>query len=459
VGEAAIPPIRNFNHMLGIDEAEFIVATQGTFKLGIEFHGWGRPNESYMHPFGYTGGKINGLSFHPFWIKARRAGRAGEWGDYGLNTLAARADRFAWPDPNPASPLSALSYAYHFDAALYAGFLRRIAEARGVERIEATVEAVKQDPRDGTLTGLGLADGREIEGDFFFDCTGFRALLIGETLKVPYMDWSHHLPVNRAVAVPSERMSAPMPYTQAIARPAGWRWRIPLQHRTGNGYVYAADHLADDAAADHLLQNLDGRALAEPRFLRFTSGRRERTWVGNCLAVGLAGGFLEPLESTSIHLIQNALTRFATVFPTRRNDDLSSSHYNRLMTQEVENIRDFLIFHYHVNERVGEPLWDALRYMRVPDSLTEKIELFKARGLTQFPGQTVFQEENWMAVMLGQGLVPQTHDPLIDALPDDALYSTLDAIRRDCLSAVERMPMHDAVLRQIQASNPSSRKF
>ncbi len=447
VGEATIPPIRNFNHALGINEAEFIRATQGTFKLGIEFRDWTRHGHAYMHPFGYTGGKINGQSFHPFWIKARQMGRARDFPDYSLNTLAAYAGKFDWPDANPASPKAAMSYAYHFDAGLYAAFLRQVAESRGVERIEATIETVRLNGEDGTVDAVLLRDGRAVTGDFFFDCSGFRALLIGEALKVPYVDWSHCLPANRAVAVPSQKLGAPTPYTRATARPAGWQWRIPLQHRTGNGYVYASDYISDDAAAASLLGSLDAPALSEPRFLKFTAGRRERVWVGNCLAVGLSGGFLEPLESTSIHLIQNSLTRLATLFPTRRKDTLSSAYYNRAMADEVDAIRDFIIFHYHVNGREGEPLWDRLRSMAIPDSLAEKIALFKARGLTSFVGQTIFQEENWISVMLGQGLMPQAWDPLIDKVDEATFLAVLEQIHMDCKKTVAAMPLHEAALR------------
>ena len=450
VGEASIPPIRNFNHMLGIKEADFVHATQGTFKLGIEFVGWREPGHRYMHPFGYTGGKINGQSFHPFWIKAHGQGRTEAFAHYSLNTLAAYAGKFDWPDTNPASPKATMAYAYHFDAGLYAGFLRELAEGRGVHRIEATIADVKLNAEDGAVDAVVLNDGREIAGDFFFDCSGFRALVIGQALNTPFHDWSNLLPANRAVAVPSARTEPLLPYTRATAQSAGWHWRIPLQHRTGNGYVYAGDFIGDDAAAESLLGALDAPATAEPRFLKFTTGRRAAAWVKNCVAIGLSGGFLEPLESTSIHLIQNALTRLGSVFPTRRLDGLSAALYNRMMAAEVENVRDFLVFHYHVNGRTGEPLWDYLRHMAIPDSLREKIALFEERGLTTFPDQTVFQEENWISVMLGQGVVPRTHDPLIDGVDEAGVFAALEQIRRGCAQAVTAMPTHEAALDRLR---------
>ncbi|WP_031220566.1 tryptophan halogenase family protein [Asticcacaulis benevestitus] len=450
VGEATIPPIRAFNHSLGINEAEFMRATQATFKLGIEFRGWREPGHTYMHPFGYTGAKINGQSFHPFWIRARQMGQGHAFAEYSLNTLAAYAGKFDWPSADPSSPKSTLAYAYHFDAALYAAYMRRLSETRGVQRLEATITHAKRSAEDGGIDTLCLSDGREVAGDFFFDCSGFRALLIGEAMNVPFEDWSNHLPANRAVAIPSGVSQDILPYTQATAQSAGWHWRIPLQHRTGNGYVYASDFISDEAAAASLLQALDAPPMADPRVLKFTTGHRKAFWVKNCLAIGLSGGFLEPLESTSIHLIQNALTRLSSVFPTRRIDGVSARLYNRVMSEEFETIRDFLIFHYHVNGRQGEPMWDYLRHMSIPSSLAEKIDLFCERGLTSFPNQTVFQEENWMSVMLGQGLVPQTFDPLVGAVPDAGMLAALKQIHQTCLQTLSEMPAHTVALKKAQ---------
>ena len=448
VGEAPIPPIRVFNQMAGIDEAAFMRATQGTFKLGIEFVDWWRQGERYMHAFGAPGQAIRGVSFHAYWLKARASGYPHPLSDFWMSEIAARAGRFDWPSSDLRSPKSGLNYAYHFDAGLYAGFLRQLSEARGVSRVDGTIVEARRNA-DGLIERLTLSDGRAIEGDFFIDCTGFRALLIGQALGVPYDDWSRWLPADRAVAVPCALPdgASPVPYTRATARSAGWQWRINLQHRTGNGYVYVSDHISDDAAADVLLNSLDGRALGDPRILRFTTGRRSARH-GNCLALGLASGFLEPLESTSIHFIQHGLIKFAALFPTARHDPLSASHYNRIMAEEMEQVRDFLVLHYHANARHGEALWDRMRAMEIPASLTEKIDLFRARGLAIFPGQTLFSEPNWLAVMLGQGVVPETWDPLADTGDLDQIREGFNAVRQAIARTAQAMPAHAEVLRR-----------
>ncbi|MDE1145922.1 MAG: tryptophan 7-halogenase [Azospirillaceae bacterium] len=446
VGEATIPPIQFFNKTVGIDEAEFMRATEGTFKLGIEFVDWVRPGQRYMHPFGQPGQPLQGSSFHAWWLRLKAAGYPHPLSDFWMSEVLAYKNRFDFPTTDTRSPKSSLSYAYHFDAGLYAQFLRRIAEGRGVQRIEGTVRHVALDGADGTVQHLDLSDGRRVEGDFFIDCTGFRGLLIGDALGREYEDWSHYLPANRAVAVPSARVSDPLPYTRATARAAGWQWRINLRHRTGNGYVYVADHISDDEAARTLLANLEGEALADPRFLRFTTGRRRQSRHKNVLAVGLSSGFLEPLESTSIHFIQHALIKFAATFPLAKDDPVSAGLYNRIMADELEQVRDFLIFHYHANQRVGEPLWDQVRTMPIPDSLAEKMDLFRHRGCAIFPNQTLFQEPNWLAVLLGQELTPQGYDPLVDNAPLDEIRAGFDGMRRAIQQVAESCRPHEAFL-------------
>ncbi len=446
VGEATIPPIQFFNQVAGIPEADFMRATQATFKLGIEFVGWTRPGERYMHPFGQPGQPIGGVSFHAYWLRARKLGYDAPLADFWMSEVAADAGRFDRPSPDKRSPKHGLAYAYHFDAGLYAKYLRTVAEGRGVERVEGTIADVALDAIDGTISHLLLTDGRRLDGDFFIDCTGFRALLIGEALGQVYESWSHYLPADRAVAVPCARVTEPVPYTTATARQAGWQWRINLQHRTGNGYVYASDHISDDAAADTLMNSLDGEALADPRILKFTTGRRTGRHR-NCLAVGLSSGFLEPLESTSIHFIQHALVKFAATFPLHRDDTLATALYNRMMADEMVQVRDFLVFHYHANQRHGESLWDYVRNMAIPDSLAEKIALFRERGLAVFPGQTLFQEPNWVAVLLGQGITPQAYDPLADAVPEGEMMRGFVDIRKGYAAAAQAMPSHDAFLK------------
>jgi tryptophan halogenase len=463
VGEATIPPITFFNKVVGVDEGRMLAATQGSFKLGIEFVGWGDPAGRYLHPFGYYGAPMEGVSFHAYWLRARRLGYKADLAEFSLSCLAAKAGRFDWRVDDPHDPRAAMAHAYHFDASLYAKLLREVAEARGVRRVERTIRGVDLDPLDGTIASLALDDGEALAGDFFIDCSGFRGLLIGDALKVGYDDWSRFLPADRAVAVPSARFEDPIPYTRAIADTAGWRWRIPLQHRTGNGYVYVSDHIGDDAAADVLLASLarehpDNKALADPRFLRFTTGRRKQSRVKNCAAIGLSSGFLEPLESTSIHLIQHGLIKLAGSFPLAKNDPAAAGIYNRIMGEEMEQIRDFLIYHYHANRRVGEPLWDRLRHMAVPDSLREKMELFRTRGATIFPNQTIFQEPNWLAIMMGQQGEPEGYDPLADLMDERLMAERLQQVRIACLKAVERMPTHAQVLGRFTAADGAKGK-
>ncbi|MDQ1153253.1 tryptophan halogenase family protein [Brevundimonas sp. SORGH_AS_0993] len=445
VGEATIPEILKFNARLGIDEADFLRETKATFKLGIEFDGWRREGERYFHPFGAFGLDMEGIAFHHFWLKARAEGGDEPLETYSMAWQAARRGRFAHPQGGPQSPLSSLGYAYHFDAGLYAAFLRRFAEGQGVVRHEGKVVEVRRG-EDGDLSGLTLDDGRTIEGDFFIDCTGFIGLLIERTLEAGYEDWSRWLPCDSAVAVPCERAGPLSPYTRATAREAGWQWRIPLQHRVGNGYVYASDHISHDAAEAALMARLEGPALAEPRRLRFKTGRRRECWKRNCVAVGLSSGFLEPLESTSIHLIQSAITKLINLFPAKRDDDGLRATFNALMEEEFTTVRDFLILHYKVTERAGTTFWDEVRTMTVPDRLVEKIALFQATGRIVRRDHDIFAESSWLAVAVGQGVKPTGRHPVSDVLGRDENRGRLAAIRDSIWRTADALPSHEEAL-------------
>jgi len=446
VGEATIPAILLFNKLLGLDENEFIRRTQATFKLGIEFRDWGALGDQYFHPFGRYGADLEGLAFHQHWLRQRSLGEVSELADYSLTTMAARAGKFTRPVDDPKNVLSRLAYAFHFDAALYAGYLREYAEARGVVRREGKIISVGQRPEDGFIQNVVMEDGAAIEGDFFIDCSGFRGLLIEQTLKTGYEDWSHWLPCDRAVAVPSERTADPTPFTRSTAREAGWQWRIPLQHRTGNGYVHCSRFISEDEATAKLMANLDGRALAEPRTLRFVTGRRNKAWNGNVLALGLAGGFLEPLESTSIHMIQSGVARLMTLFPDLRFDQADIDEYNRQSALEYAHIRDFIILHYHATARTDSSLWNHVRTMEVPETLREKIELFRARGRFFRKDDELFSETSWTAVLLGQGVEPRAHDPLADVHDAGVIASKLERMRQLISHASGQMPTHDAFI-------------
>lgn len=449
VGEATLPHIRAFITRLGIDEAEFMAATGATFKLGIEFRDWARRGDSYIHPFGAFGHDVAGVGFHHYWRRAQADTASIDLASieqFSLPIMAARAARFAPPADDPASLLATFGYAYQFDATRFAPFLRRYAEARGVRRTEGRVVDTVIDGESGFIRSAALASGEMVEGDLFIDCSGFRSLLLGDALEEPLEDWSRWLPCDRAVAVPCASAGPLLPYTTATATAAGWRWRIPLQHRTGNGYVYASDHLDDDAAARTLLGAIEGAAQADPRFLRFKAGRRRRSWVGNTIAVGLAGGFLEPLESTSIYLIQLAITTLLELFPERGIAALDRDEFNRVVDLEYDRIRDFLILHYHATERDDTPFWNRMRTMTIPDSLALKMELFRRRGRVVKYREGVFLEASWLAVYLGQRIVPEAYDQRADGPSDAALTVALDRLRREVGAAVDSMPDHAAFL-------------
>nr|WP_281396948.1 tryptophan halogenase family protein [Sphingomonas aerophila] len=441
VGEATIPQIRLFNSSLGVEEGAFLATTQGTIKLGIEFVGWTGPDSRYTHAFGAIGRGLGLLPFHHYWLRQQ----TGSLWDYSVAAAAAKAGRFA-PDPGRPELPTGLTWAYQFDAGLYAGLLRGQAEARRVTRVEGEVATVTRDPLSGDVTALVLNDGRQIAGDFFIDCSGFRGLLVGEAMGVPFDDWSRWLPCDRALAVPSEAIRPILPLTRATARTAGWQWRIPLRHRTGNGLVFCSAYLNEDAATAELLRGLDAPALAEPRLLRFTTGRRTDAWAGNCVALGLASGFLEPLESTSLHLVQSGIARLLQFWPGERIAPADRDAFNRETAREWASIRDFLVLHYHANAR-AEPFWQACRAVPLPDQLAAKLDLFRAHGRIVREGDELFTEVGWLQVMLGQGVLPASYHPLADAPSAEDLASFLDAQRRHVSAVVGRMPSHEQFLR------------
>ena len=453
VGEATLPHIRAFIQRLGLDEAEFMAATQATFKLGIEFRDWGRIGDSYIHPFGAFGRDVDDVGFHQYWLRARA--EAGPIEDYSLPIMAARAARFAPPAADPASLLATFGYAYQFDATRFAPWLRGVAEAAGVKRTEQRIAGVTLAPETGEIATLTLADGRTIAGDLFIDCSGFRSLLLGDALGEPWQDWARWLPCDRAAAMPCNHAPGPLaPLTTATAMPSGWRWRIPLQHRVGNGYVFASAFIEQEAAALALAGALEGPALADARFLKFRAGRRERSWVKNCIGVGLAGGFLEPLESTSIYLIQVAIQTLIELFPERRISDVDRDEFNRVVDLEYDRIRDFIILHYHATERCDTPFWNYVRTMPIPDTLSAKMELWRERGRVVKYREGVFLEPSWIAVYLGQRVWPDGHDQRADAVPDAALAAALARLKRDTAVAVASMPDHAAYLARFAPAVP-----
>ncbi len=446
VGEATIPPLKLFNAGLGIDENEFIRQTQGTFKLGIEFVNWARQGHRYMHPFGQFGADFDSVPLHQYWLRAHSRGDDTPLGEYSVACVAAYKGRFERPTRDPRLVQSTYDYAYHLDASLYSRYLRGYSEERGVERIEGKIVEVMQDTESGHISGVRLEDGQAVEADFFVDCTGFRGLLIEEALQTGYEDWTHWLPCDRAVAVPCRSGGEFTPYTRSTAREAGWQWRIPLQHRIGNGYVYCSQHIGDDEAAEMLLANLDGEPLAEPRHLRFTTGRRRKFWNKNCVAIGLAAGFMEPLESTSIHLIQTSITRLLALFPDRNFDPLAIQEYNRITINEYERVRDFLILHYHSTERDDAPLWRYCADMPVPDTLQYKMDHFRQYGRLVTDGMELFQNPSWLAVHIGQFNWPQRYDPLVDERKNVDSEKLLASLRRVISEATDAMPTHQAYI-------------
>ncbi len=448
VGESTIPPLATFNRLLGIDEAAFMRATSATFKLGILFDEWREAGSRYFHSFGMTGKDHWAAGFQHFWLHGRTRGHDQSYDEYCTELVAAMQGRFGH------LPGDGTNYAYQLDSGRYARFLRGMAEQDGVHRIEGRIARVELDSTTGDIAALALDGDRRVEGDLFLDCTGFRALLIEGALHAGFDDWTHWLPCDAAIAVQTESVAPPVPYTRAMAHDAGWQWRIPLQHRVGNGLVYCSRYLDRDAALDRLLGNVEGKVLTEPNFLRFTTGARRRQWHRNCVAIGLSGGFMEPLESTSIHLIQRAILRLLRLFPQGRISPADIAEFNDQQHQDMEQIRDFLILHYKVTDRRDSPFWRQCADMDVPDTLAQKIALFRETGRVFRRNDELFGENSWVQVMMGQGIVPESHHPIAAKLGDTELDRLLSMLRTRTADAVAAMPPHAAYLARYCPADP-----
>ena len=446
VGESTIPPLVNYNRLLGIGEAEFMRETQATFKLGIEFENWKVQGEKYFHSFGLTGRDHWSAGFQHFWLHGLTKGHTWSFDDYCLELKAAYASKFAH------LPENRMNYAYQLDATLYAAYLRKLAEADGGRRVEGKIAEVQLNGENGHIAALLLESGQLIEGDLFLDCSGFRALLIEGALHVGYDDWSHYLPCDAAIAVQTASVAPPVPFTKAIAHDAGWQWRIPLQHRRGNGIVYCSRYLDRDAALDRLLSSVEGERLTEPNFIRFTAGARRKQWHRNCIAVGLSGGFMEPLESTSIHLIQRAILRLIRMMPMGEISERDVAEFNDQQYTDMLQVRDFLILHYKATERRDSPFWRQCADMEIPDSLTQKIELFRETGRVFRKNEELFAENSWVQVMLGQGIMPRAYHPIANKLSDEELENLLVGLRDSVTNTVAGLPNHrDYVVRYCAA--------
>ncbi|MGV8834678.1 tryptophan halogenase family protein [Cellvibrio sp.] len=458
VGEATIPVIQKFNQMLGIDENDFIKHTQGTFKLGIQFVNWGSLGNSYVHPFGAYGMNMGYLSFYNYWLrlsanKEATNQHARDPSEFSIAIQAALRGRFMPPAKIPNSPLSQISYAYHFDAGLYAQYLRRFAEARGVERIEGEITKVALRSDDGFVEKIILKTGESLGAQLFIDCTGFRGLLIEQAMNTGYDDWSHWLPCDTAVALPTQNVSDPLPYTRSTAHTAGWQWRIPLQHRTGNGHVFCSKYMSDDQAKKVLLEGVEGNVLAEPRFIRFKTGMRRKFWNKNCVAMGLASGFLEPLESTSIHLIQSSISKLIALLPAADFNQAIIDKYNELLTAEFTYVRDFIILHYKASQRTDSKFWNYCRLMQVPDTLQKKLDLYESSGRLFRDNNELFDEVSWFAVMQGQGLTPKNYHPLADQIEEQEFQRLMHEIKSVINRAADAMPTHMDYIKQHCAAN------
>ncbi|RYY02841.1 MAG: tryptophan 7-halogenase [Gammaproteobacteria bacterium] len=448
VGEATIPHIQLFNEMLGVDEDEFMRKTQATFKLGIDFVNWKQKGHRYVHPFGSYGEDIAAVPFHHYWLKLSQAGIAPALEEFSITIQAAYANKFMRPVDIPDSPLSAFNYAFQFDAGLYAAFLRDYAGQRGVQRFEGKIAQVKLRAHDGFIESLALENGQLMSADLFIDCTGFRGLLIEQALNTGYDDWSQWLPCDRAIAVPCANADVLTPYTRATAHTAGWQWRIPLQHRIGNGHVYSSRFMSDDEACAILMKNLDGEAMAEPKQLRFKAGKRKKMWVKNCVAIGLASGFMEPLESTSIHLIQTAIARLISLFPSRAFHQREIDFYNQHGAYEYERIRDFLILHYKATERNDSPFWDHCRNMEIPQYLQDKIDLYQNSGRIYRENDELFGVTSWLAVFEGQGIKARAYHPMVDKLATGEIQARVADYQKVLRKCTSLMPAHIDYIQQ-----------
>jgi tryptophan halogenase len=455
VGEATIPPIKTFNTALQLDEDDFIRKTQATFKLGIEFVDWGRLGDRYIHGFGRIGQDLGMARCYQYWLRQRLLGAAPGLGEYSINTVAPRAAKFMRSRPDMAnSPLADITHAFHFDASLYARYLRQYSEARGVTRTEGSIVDTQLRSTDGFIEAVVLRSGERVAGDLFIDCSGSRGLLIEQALHTGYEDWSRWLPCDRALAVPCESVAPLLPITRSSAHRAGWQWRIPLQHRIGNGHVYSSHYMSEDEATSILLAHLDGKPLAAPRLIPFLPGKRRKLWNCNCVAVGLASGFLEPLESTSIHLIQSTLLRLLRIFPHRGFSPTETAQFNRAADFEYERIRDFIILHYKANERDDSEMWRYCRNMEIPDTLRNKMELFRVNGRIFRENDELFAEENWLQVLIGQNIIPQGYDPLVDLETPETIASFLGNIETVIRRCVAVMPTHQDFIDKFCAAEP-----
>jgi tryptophan 7-halogenase len=458
VGEATIPQINLFNSALGINEDQFLHATQGTIKLGIEFVDWQCLDHRYMHAFGAVGRDIGIVPFQHYWQRARLLGNAKSLNHYSLNEVAARAGKMQRGSPRTSDKLPDMPYAFHFDALLYARYLRKLSEERGVTRIEGKIIDVTLHGETGDVASVTLANGQIVSGDLFIDCSGFRGILIEGALKTGYDNWSHWLPCNSAVAVPCEHGDNPAsqtPYTRSTAREAGWQWRIPLQHRIGNGYVYCSDYISDETAAETLLANLDGAPLSDPRQLRFVTGKRRKMWNRNVIALGLASGFMEPLESTSIHLVQSGLSRLLKMLPSKTMDPAHAAEFNRQSDFEFERIRDFLILHYKATQRNDSAFWRDRAAMQIPDTLAHKIELFRSGGHIFRENDELFTEVGWLQVLIGQGIIPRAHHPLADGVDGKDLAEFMETLVLLIAREVRQMPDYSSFIAQLHATGES----
>ncbi|MCF2948762.1 tryptophan 7-halogenase [Paraglaciecola aquimarina] len=448
VGEATLPHLRSFNQLLGIDENEFMRETGATYKLAIQFPGWGKKEGSYFHPFGLSGHDINGVDFHHYWLRLNKLGKARPFDQYSIAVEAAQQQKFRYPSDNPNDISSNYGYAFHLDASLYAKYLRKYSEALGVTRIEGKVAEVQlhHDPKAqgeiGDVARLCLESGQQIEGDFFIDCSGFIGFVIEKTLKTGYENWTHWLPCDRAIAVPTERINNPPPYTRATAKSAGWQWRIPLQHRTGNGIVYSSAHMSEGQAEDSLLHDVEESPTADLNKLRFVTGKRNKSWQRNCVAIGLSAGFLEPLESTSLYLIQIAIQKLLEHFPNSVINDVERDSFNRHMDNEYLRVRDFIILHYKVNQRQDSDFWRDCQSMSIPDTLSEQMALFEEGARISAYRHGLFLPASWLAVYLGQGLIPNSYDARVDSFPEQALEQHFAKFKATMTQAVSTMPEH-----------------
>ena len=436
VGEATIPTMITLHRLLKIDERDFMASVQGTFKLGISFENWKNVDENYIHSFGFTGKDCWAAGFQHFWLKGKQQGISSDFGDYCNELQAAKQNKFA------VLPKNGLNYAFHMDAGLYAKYLRKIAEENGCKRIEGKITQVNLDPQSGDIGHLVMENGQTIDGDLFVDCSGFVGLLINKALGTDYDDWSHYLPCDSAVAVQTKSVEEPIPYTRSIARDAGWQWRIPLQHRVGNGMVFCSKFLSDEQATETLLNNIEGEPLTKPRIIKFRTGQRHKHWNKNCVALGLAAGFLEPLESTSIHLIQTGIIRLLQMFPIDGIQQSDVEEFNAQMKEEFLFVRDFIVLHYHVTEREDTPFWKQCKNMEIPKSLQHRIELFKESGRIFQKNNDIFAENSWSQVMLGQGLLPKQYHPIVNMMTDEELKGFLAAIKGSVNNLVDQLPSH-----------------